>query len=45
MIVVVIESHVQLRLCYFCSYNLVEKEVHFMLECPSTTPLEIGFLP
>jgi hypothetical protein len=37
MIVVVIESHVQLRVCYFCSYNVVENEVQFMLECTSTT--------
>ena len=22
------------RLCHFCSYTVVEKEAHFVLECP-----------
>lgn len=34
MVIVVVESHVQLRLCYFCSYNVVENEAHFILEYP-----------
>ena len=30
------------RLCHFCSHNVVETQVHFVLECPYVTPLGIS---
>ena len=31
------------RLCHFCSYNAVENEAHFMLECPIYNPIKDKF--
>ena len=33
------------RLCHFCSYNAVENEAYFVLECPLHNPIRDQFPP
>ena len=39
----IIPISIDTRLCHFCSYNAVENEAHFMLECPLYNPIRDKF--